>query len=327
MRAGVAKVLDKRASADAVETTSSDNPGLSSSRYEHLFGHSQKMRALEGVVVRLANLPTPVLIRGESGVGKECVAVAIHQLSSRSDQPFLKLRCAALPLDRLEAELSEMEPAAHGGILFLDEVGEAPAGIQARLLQIVSDDSADIRVLAATSTDMYRLVAAGLFRSDLYEQLAVATIDVPPLRHRREEIDSLLQRFLERFARGLHRPVPQVTEAMAELLRNYAWPGNVRELEHIVKRWVVLGDEDHVREEIESRRVAERGAHMTTSGGSVGLRDIARRAAREAERVALEEALRRFRGNRAAVARYLRVSYKTVLQKLGDAGVSRKRSA
>jgi two-component system response regulator AtoC len=337
MKAGAAVVLDTRTSADEVEhvirtavpfeTTAGENQSLSSGRYEDIFRHSQKMRALEGVVVRLATLPTPVLIRGESGVGKECIAVAIHRLSSRSDRPFLKLPCGALPLDRVEAELNEMEQAARSGILFVDEVGEAPATVQARLLRIVSDDSADIRVLAATSVDMYRLVAAGLFRSDLYERLAVATIDVPPLRHRREEIDWLVQRFLERFAREFHRPVPEVSEAMADLLRTYAWPGNVRELEHIVKRWVVLADEDHVREEIESRRVADQNASMTMSGGSLGLRDIARRAAREAERVALEEALRRFRGNRAAVARYLRVSYKTVLHKLDEAQLPRKRTA
>src|SRR5438094_1141021 len=260
MRAGATDVLDKLASADEVEhairtavpceTTADEKQSPSSSRYEDIFTHSQKMRALERVVVRLAALPTPVLIRGESGVGKECVAVAIHHLSGRSDQPFLKLPCGALPSDVLEAKLHEIEPAARGGILFLDEVGDAPATTQARLLRIVSDDSADIRVLAATSADMYRLVAAGLFRSDLYERLAVATIDVPPLRHRREEIDSLVQRFLERFAREFHRPVPHVSEAMAELLRTYTWPGNVRELEQIVKRWVVLGDEDHVRDEI-----------------------------------------------------------------------------
>ena len=284
------------------------------------------MRAIEEVVVRLAAVPTPVLIRGESGVGKECIAVAIHHRSDRSDRPFLKLSCAALPPDRLEAELKEMEQAAQGATLFLDEVGEAPAATQARLFQIVSDDSADIRVLAATSVDMYRLVAAGLFRSNLYERLAVATIDVPPLRHRREEIDPLVQRFLKRFAREFHRPVPHVSEAMAELLRTYTWPGNVRELEQIVKRWVVLGDEDHVRDEIEARRVAEQSAHMTTSSGGLGLRDIARRAARDAERMALEEALRRFQGNRAAVARFLKVSYKTILQKLDEAGLSRKRT-
>ena len=298
----------------------------STGRCEDIFRHSQKMRAIEEVVVRLAAVPTPVLIRGESGVGKECIAVAIHHRSDRSDRPFLKLPCAALPPDRLEAELKEMEQAAQGATLFLDEVGEAPAATQARLFQIVSDDSADIRVLAATSVDMYRLVAAGLFRSNLYERLAVATIDVPPLRHRREEIDSLVQRFLERFAREFHRPVPLVSEVMAELLRTYTWPGNVRELEQIVKRWVVLGDEDHVRDEFEARRIAEQSAHMTTSNGHLGLRDIARRAAREAERVALEEALRHFRGNRAAVARHLKVSYKTLLQKLDAAGLSGKRA-
>jgi DNA-binding NtrC family response regulator len=231
-----------------------------------------------------------------------------------------------LPVDRLEAQLNGREKTAAGGTLFLDEVGEAPAAIQARLLRIVRDDEADIRVLAATSADMYRLVAVGLFRSDLYELLAVATIDVPPLRERREEIASRAQRFLERFAGEFHRPAPRISEAMADLLGTYGWPGNIRELEHIVKRWVVLGDEDSARQEIELRRVAEQSTQMAVSG-SPALRDIARRAAREAERLALEEALRRFQGNRAAAARYLKVSYKTLLQKLVEAGLSRKSTA
>jgi two-component system, NtrC family, response regulator len=327
MRAGAAYVLDKRAAVEEVEhairtivprdMTARETPG----RHEDLFRHGQKMRALDWVVARLAALPTPVLIRGESGVGKETIAVAIHRLSDRSERPFLKLPCAALPPDRHEDELDRMLQAAQGGTLFLDEVGEAPASTQARLLDIDSDHRADIRLLAATSADMYQLVAAGLFRRDLYERLVIATIDVPPLRDRREEIDSLVRRFLERFAHEFQRPVPPVSEAMAGLLKAYNWPGNVRELEHLVKRWVVLGDEDYVREEIEARRVTEHGAHTTTNSRSLGLRDIARRAARNAERVALQDALRRFRGNRAAIARHLRVSDKTLLRKLAEAGL------
>jgi len=330
MRAGATEVLEQCASADEIERairTAVPGKAAESSPCEDIFRLSQKMRELERVVVRLAGLPTAVLIRGESGVRKERIAVAIHHLSGRSDRPFLKLPCAALPSDHLEAKLLEIEPAARGGILFVDEVGEAPAATQARLLQIIDDHSADIRVLATSSADMYRLVAAGLFRSDLYERLAVATIDVPPLRHRREEIASQVQGFLERFAREFHRPVPHVSEAMADLLRTYTWPGNVRELEHIVKRWVVLGGEDNVREEIELRRAAEQRHHMTKSGETLALREIARRAAREAERIALDEALRRFKGNRAATARFLKVSYKTLLQKLDEAGLSGKRTA
>src|SRR4030095_6030411 len=131
MREGAVDVLDKHTSPDEVERVIRGAVSCETmAGDEEIFKHSQKMRALEGVVVRLATLPTPVLIRGESGVGKDCIAATIHRLSSRSDRPFLKLPCAALPLDRLEAELNEMEQAARGGILFLDEVGEAPATVK-----------------------------------------------------------------------------------------------------------------------------------------------------------------------------------------------------
>jgi DNA-binding NtrC family response regulator len=169
---------------------------------------------------------------------------------------------------------------------------------------------------------MYRLVGGGLFRRDLYERLAVATLDVPPLRERGEEIDSLAQRFLQRFAREFQRPVPPVSESMAELLKSYDWPGNVRELENVIKRWVVLGSADQVREEIEARRAVAGRGRTAPAGARLGLREIARRAARDAERVVLQEALRQARGNRAAVARELRVSYKTLLLKLTEAGLT-----
>jgi two-component system, NtrC family, response regulator AtoC len=169
---------------------------------------------------------------------------------------------------------------------------------------------------------MYRLVGSGLFRRDLYERLAVATLDVPPLRERSEEIDSLAQRFLERFARELQRPLPSVSESMAELLRTYDWPGNVRELENVIKRWVVLGNADQVREEIEARRAVAGRGHTAPPGARLGLREVARRAARDAERIVLQDALRHARGNRAAVARELKISYKTLLRKLTEAGLA-----
>ena len=300
-----------------------------SSGYEHLFHCSDKMRALEAVVVRLAALSTPVLIRGESGVGKEVVALAIHSLSDWSSGPFVKVPCASLPAHVLETDLfgdgvegGGKVRAAEGGTLFLDEVGEASSTTQGRLTRMLDDAWGHTRVMAATSIDMYRLVALGRFRGDLYERLAVATLDVPPLRERRDEIDALVHYFLEHFSREFQRPVPPLSEAMAGLLQSYDWPGNVRELENIIKRWVVLGTEEQVREEIEARRAAVRRACPSTGGQSPGLRDIARQAAREAERLALQEALKRSNGNRAAAARQLRVSYKTLLQKLAEAGLT-----
>jgi len=281
------------------------------------------MREVGTIVARLASLATPVLIRGESGVGKEVVALVIHQLSDRSDQEFVKIFCAAVPADVAQAELSRAQDDLRGGTLFLDEVSAASAAAQGQILEILADRQ--IRVLASTTTDMHGVVAGGLFRRDLYERLAVATVDVPPLRERRDEIDGLVKHFLDRFGREFQRPAPTVSDAMAELLRTYDWPGNVRELQDIMKRWLVLGGEDQVRSEIEARRAAIRRTDGLAIGSSLGLRDIARRAAREAERLTLQEALRRSKGNRAAVARQLKVSYKTLLQKLADAGLSNAR--
>jgi len=294
-----------------------------------VFGASARMRDLGATARRIAALATPVLVRGESGVGKEVVAAAIHRFSDRATVKFVKIACSSLPAHLLEAELfgdnggrTGKVKEAEGGTLFLDEVGDASPAAQARLVNVLDGGGLNPRLIAATSADMYGLVATGRFRGDLYERLAVATLDVPPLRERREEIDGLVHGFLERFSREFHRPRPTMSDAMAELLRSYDWPGNVRELENIVKRWVVLDMEEQVQEEIEARREAARRAFRAVNGRSLGLRDIARQAAREAERIALQDALNRCNGNRAAAARQLKVSYKTLLQKLAETGLS-----
>ena len=321
MRAGATDVLDERVPPQELEQAIQAVLPQCPAKYDgEIFGLSPKMQALRLVVAGLAAVSTPVLIRGESGVGKELIARMIHRLAYWSDLSFVKLSCVALPPGKLESELDGIVTLAQDQTVFLDEIGELSAAGQARLLRILAVDDPKPRLIAATSADMYRLVAGGLFRRDLYERLAVATIDVPPLRERREEIDPLVQSFLERFSREFQRPVPPVSESMSKLLRTYGWPGNVRELENIIKRWVVLGSEDRVREEIEARRAA--AEHAPQSGTHRGLREIARRAAREAERMVLQDALRRARGNRAAVAREQKISYKTLLQKLTEAGLA-----
>jgi two-component system response regulator AtoC len=320
MLSGAVGVLDTRATSDeaeqAIQAAATGVTGVSATREDDLFRLSPRMQALEPVVARFAAVPSPVLIRGESGVGKEVIARAIHQRSDRSERPFLKLALRALPADDALSELEGAVATAQDGTLFVDEIGEASAALQARLLRILASQGARPRVIAATSVDMNRLVARRVFRKELYERLARVTIDVPPLRERSEEIDALTHRFLERFACEFQQPMPLVTRSMAELLRGYEWPGNLRELESIVKRWVVLGDEASVRAEIEARQRATRHRHAAPAGTALGLLEIGRGAAREAERVALQEALLRTRGNRAAAARELKVSYRTLLQKL-----------
>ena len=337
MRAGATDVIDRQRAAEelrgSLETllpltarrVAADGTAARDAffhRYDALFDRSDKMRALEPAVARLAAISVPILIRGEEGVGKEGVAAAIHCLSARSARRFVKVACSSLPSEVLEAELPVMIQAADGGSLFLDEVGVLSPAAQAELGRVMDVGGGSVRFVSSTSADMYALVASGRFRGDLYERLAVATLDVAPLRQRTEEVVPLATRFLERFSHELDRPAPDLTEDMAEALRRYPWPGNIRELENLMKRWVALGTASHIREELDARAAAAARTRRPTNGAGLGLRDIAREAAREAERHALQAALHQAKGNRAAVARQLRVSYKTLLQKLSDTGLS-----
>ena len=344
MRAGATDVVAKDAGADdferAIRVAVSQLEDMHSraavepegvnvlGRYPELFRRSAVMRAVEQVVMRVAGLRVPILIHGESGVGKEHVARAIHHLSGATGGPFVGVACAGLPPHRIDAELfGDRDDAdgklasAAGGTAFVDEIADLPLAVQARLAAWLEKRSAAIRFVAATSIDLYALVAAGRVRDDLYEALSVATVTVPPLRERRDEIDFLARHFLEIFSACFERPVPVVSDEVAQALRRYDWPGNLRELEHMMKRWVVLGSEADLLEELEMRRATTRRSRSMPAGAT-GLREIGRRAAREAERRALQDALARANGNRSAAARELKVSYKTLLQKLARMGLT-----
>ena len=299
-------------------------------------------------------------MRGETGTGKELVARGLRWYSMRRDKPFVKVNCAALPADLLESELFGFErgaftgavhakpgkfEAADEGTIFLDEIGEMSATLQAKLLQVLQDGEfsrlgglsevrVDVRVVAATNCDLERAVAAGAFREDLYFRINVVEITLPPLRERREDIPLLTEHFLKTQQASARRPaVPAVTALSAETLElfaNYEWPGNVRELENIVKRIVVLGDERAAHEVIERRQntvparpqteAGAAAAPASVDGGSrlTSLKDIGRTAAREAERVAILDMLERTRWNRKEAAEILGISYKALLYKIKD---------
>src|SRR5579864_144464 len=229
-------------------------------------------------IYRLARLvssrQTTVLITGETGTGKELVARGIHQISPRAKSPFVVVNCAAIPEQLLEAELfghargaftgavqSRLGriPVAQGGTLFLDEVGELPLGMQAKLLRFLQDGEVqrlgssdvfrvDVRVISATNIDLLRSVHEKLFRQDLYYRLAVFPIELPPLRHRREDIFPLASHFLDSLCEQIEYPSKEISPAAAIYLRQYSWPGNVRELEHAVERaFILAGDERQLR--------------------------------------------------------------------------------
>jgi transcriptional regulator with GAF, ATPase, and Fis domain len=262
--------------ADAASDAS--EPSRYQAEFWPLFGHSTRMRTVRAVIDRAADTDATVLIRGESGVGKDLVARAIHAASTRRDRPFVKVNCAALPADLLEAELFGHERGAftgayrrkpgkfefaHTGTIFLDEIGELPAAVQPKLLQVLQDHEfsrigghatlrVDVRVIAATNRDVERALARGELREDLYYRLNVIEVHVPPLRERREAIQPLADVFLARFNRQYARHATLDPELIA-LFREYHWPGNVRELENAVRRLVVLGSAAPVLDELRAR--------------------------------------------------------------------------
>jgi len=309
-----------------------------------LLDGSPEMRAILVIIENIADTDAMVLIRGESGVGKDLVARAIHTQSARRHGPFVKVNCAAIPSELLESELFGHEKGAftgahrrkpgqfeyaQGGTIYLDEIAELPPALQAKLLHVLQDFrftrvgghgliEVDARVIAATNRDLEHALARGEFREDLYYRLNVVELRIPPLRERREEIPRLASRFLARFNDQYGRQKQISPETLARLTE-HAWSGNVRELENIVRRMVVLADGEQAFEALVARgqighAAAPRPAPLVTES----LREIARRGAREAERQALAEVLERVRWNRAEASRILKVSYKTLLNKIAE---------
>jgi two-component system response regulator AtoC len=333
-------------------------------QYAPLLGNSPPMLAIRNTVEQVADTSATVLICGESGVGKEVIAKAIHLASPRHPRPFVKVNCAALPSELLESELFGHEKGAftgayrrklgkfevaHEGSILLDEIGEMPIGLQAKLLHVLQDQQfarvggsevirTDVRVIASTNRHLEQAIADGCFREDLYYRLKVVLLHVPPLRERREEIPILVRAFLGRFNAEFRRRVTLSPEAL-QLLSQYAWPGNVRELENMVKRSVVLEDELLPVKEL-ARPVRAPGTAppdpsppvvlaKVESDGSYHantLRAVVRQAALDAQRRAIEEVLERVHWNRAEAARRLKISYKGLLYKMDQCGLSRKRS-
>jgi transcriptional regulator with GAF, ATPase, and Fis domain len=331
--------------------------------YASLFAGSAPMQALLHDIEQVADTNATVLIQGESGVGKEVVAKTLHVASNRRRHPFVRVNCASLPSELLESELFGHEKGAftgayrrkpgkfeiaERGTIFLDEIGDLPLALQAKLLHVLQDHefarvggaeiiTADVRVVAATNRPLERALQEGTFREDLYYRLKVVDLYVPPLRERREEIAGLARMFVARFNQQFQRELTLSLESLA-LLRDYAWPGNVRELENMMKRIVVLQNADLLRTELGPRIVAP-ALPMATAplaaaarhdangdGRHQTLKEIARQAALDAQREAIRDVLEEVHWNRAEAARLLGISYKTLLYKIDQCGLARKRS-
>ncbi len=244
------------------------------------WGPGPAMRHVMTMVERVADSDVSVLIRGESGVGKEVIARELHRRSPRRGRNFVKVNCAALPADLLESELfghergaftgaqsariGKFEFANHGTIM-LDEIAEMSGALQAKLLHVLQDSeftklgsnrpvNVDVRVIAATNRDLEVMIRSGAFREDLYYRLQVIELTVPPLRERREEIAQLLEFFLVRYSERYGRPLNRPSELFRQAIVSHSWPGNVRELENVIKRFVILQDEHLVLAELQRAR-------------------------------------------------------------------------
>ena len=317
---------------------------------------SAPMCEIRQIIDQIADTDVTVLVQGESGVGKEIVARAIHSDSTRSDGPFVKVNCAALPEDLLESELFGYEAGAftgangrkpgrfelaNGGTIFLDEIGEMSAGLQAKLLHVLQEQrfsrlggnreiDVDVRVVCATHRPLLEMVADRTFREDLYFRLNVVNIEIPPLRERREEIPALTDTFLRRYSACYEKPLPQLSSKLSAAFDQYDFPGNVRELENMLKRLVVLESEDSILNDLQggtrngSLRTSQfeaLQAEVEETAGEVPLREVGRRVAMQAERETIGVALDHTQWNRKQAAKMLGVSYKTLLQKIRDCGI------
>jgi DNA-binding NtrC family response regulator len=307
-----------------------------------MVGHSLVMQEVYKMIGRVANSDATVLLTGESGTGKELVANAIHEFSRRNAGRLVKVNCAAIPENLLEAELFGHERGAftnalarrigrfeqaHGGTLFLDEVAELPATLQAKLLRSIQERSVerlgsntpvavDFRLIAATAQDLSQAVASGRFREDLFYRLNVVTIHLPPLRSRPEDIPLLVQRFLSRS----ERPVTIRQDALERIV-SHSWPGNVRELENVITRAIVLAPGGVITPEciqIPERRQADAGVLESCIPHREGYWNVIRRVEAQLLRSALQEA----QGNKAEAARILGIQRRLLYEKMAELGLS-----
>ena len=302
-----------------------------------------RMREIESQCLLVARADIPVLILGESGTGKEVAAMLIHKMSTRSQRTFLKVNCAAMPADLLESELFGYEQGAftgavkskpgkfeicNNGTILLDEIGEMPSALQAKLLQVLQDGSfsrlgsrssvkVNVRVIAATNIDIKVAIALKTFREDLYYRLNGFTLKMPPLRERTQEIPILSEHFMRKaVAKYGCGPLP-ISPVLMEALTGYMWPGNLRELENTIKRYLVLRDEQTIIDDLSPAQSAiSLVPSIKSAGGGANLKHLVRNLKVNAEAAAIAQSLEGTGWNRKAAASDLQISYKALLYKI-----------
>jgi two-component system, NtrC family, response regulator AtoC len=311
--------------------------------YANIVAQSEKMQAVLAMVERVAPTNSTVLLGGESGVGKDLIARAIHEHSHRASGPFVKINSTAIPENLLESELFGYEKGAFSGAtsskpgkfeladkgtLFLDEIGDVPPATQVKLLRVLQEKEferlggtktlkVDVRLVAATNRDLRAALEEGTFREDLYYRLNVVAIDIPPLREHKEDIPALVQFFLQKFARDSGSPLKSITPKAVDVLMNFHWPGNVRELENVLERSVTLSpgntlDAPDIHMDPPPARPAGENAPVLPDGMTLD----------KWEEEIIREALRRANGNKSQAARALGLSRNALRYRLSQMGVA-----
>jgi transcriptional regulator with GAF, ATPase, and Fis domain len=318
-------------------------------------GKGQRMIELQQIIAKVADAPSTVLIQGESGTGKELVATALHEKSSRRERPFIKINCAAIPRELVEAELFGFEKGAFtgavqskpgrfeladGGTLFLDEIGEIPIEMQVKLLRAIQESEFErvggvkttrvqVRLIAATSRDLTREISAGRFREDLFYRLNVVPLQLPPLRERREDIPLLVEHFRQKYNARLKKSVERIEDDALAALSGYSWPGNIRELENVLERTILFAERPVIRaaDLPPSLRAAPPLAEdaapsapgVPTAPGP--LKEIVKEQVQAIERDLIVRGLEVTNGNVTRTAKLLKISRKSLQMKMKEFGL------
>lgn len=323
---------------------------------ERIIGKSPAMLEIYKQIGKAAPTDAPVLIKGESGTGKELIARAIYHFSKRSSKPFLAINCAAIPEQLLESELFGYERGAFtgadfkrigkfeqcsGGTIFLDEIGDMPHGLQAKLLRVLQDGKfqrlggkevieTDVRIITATNKDIEDMVKKGIFREDLYYRINVVTINVPPLRERREDIKELVHYFIQKYNKKLRKTIKGITSEALKRLEEYPWPGNVRELENLIQKAMVFCNSDYLSTDCSN--VLQKKSLIHTSCASIeeAINNLVELAFKEGcsdkfhvmvslfEKTMIKKAIELTKGNQVQAARLLGISRNTLRKKLDE---------
>jgi two-component system, NtrC family, response regulator AtoC len=316
-----------------------------------IFGHSEVMQSVRARLSKVAAANVPVLITGESGTGKDIIARLIHGLSPWKVGPYVKVNCPAIPGTLLESELFGYEKGAftgafgtkpgrvemaHRGTLFLDEISELDPSLQSKLLQLLQDGQfcrigaqedkkVEVRVVCATNRNLEAEIESGSFRQDLYYRINVVNLRMPSLRERRGDIEDLCAYFLEYYNRKFNCRARPLSKEVLDVLQKYHWPGNIRELENLIKRYVILGHEEVITNDLVAREPDFFNPEFSLDG-PISLKKLTRQCVRDLERKVILKVLQQHHWNRKQAARTLGISYRALLYKIRDAGLPSNRA-